>query len=135
MYWLVAWNKLIRDDVCNAMSGDKSNNPNPDMNDDFGLAVQEARPRLKKPPLYRVLLLNDDYTPMEFVVFVLEQFFSMNREKATQVMLAVHTQGKGVCGTYTQDIAETKAEQVNQSARDSGHPLLCEVEPSTDDED
>ena len=106
-----------------------------DDRDDGGVAVAPAKPKLKKPPLYRVILLNDDYTPMEFVVFVLEQFFSMNRKKATQVMLAVHTQGKGVCGTYTQDIAETKAEQVNQSARDSGHPLLCEVEPSTDDED
>jgi ATP-dependent Clp protease adaptor protein ClpS len=82
-----------------------------------------------------VILLNDDYTPMEFVVQVLEQFFGMNREKATQVMLAVHTKGKGVCGIYPQDIAETKASQVNESARESGHPLLCEVEPSTDDED
>ena len=101
--------------------------------DDGDLAVAPAKPRLKRPPLYRVVLLNDDYTPMEFVVQVLEQFFGMNREKATQVMLAVHTQGKGVCGIYPQDIAETKASQVNQSARDSGHPLLCEVEP-TDDE-
>ena len=71
---------------------------------------------------------------MEFVVEVLETFFTMNREQATQVMLAVHTQGKGVCGIYPQDIAETKASQVNQSARDNGHPLLCEVEPSADDE-
>ena len=103
--------------------------------DDGDLAVAPAKPKLKRPPLYRVILLNDDYTPMEFVVYVLEQFFSMGREKATQVMLAVHTQGKGVCGIYPQDIAETKASQVNQSARDSGHPLLCEVEPSNDDED
>ena len=103
--------------------------------DDGDLAVAPAKPKLKRPPLYRVILLNDDYTPMEFVVYVLEQFFSMGREKATQVMLAVHTQGKGVCGIYPQDIAETKASQVNQSARDSGHPLLCEVEQSNDDED
>ena len=102
---------------------------------DSGLAVANDKPALKRPPLYKVVLLNDDYTPMEFVVYVLEQFFSMGREKATQVMLAVHTQGKGVCGIYPQDIAETKASQVNQSARDSGHPLLCEVEPSNDDED
>ena len=102
---------------------------------DGDLAVAPAKPRLKRPPLYRVILLNDDYTPMEFVVQVLEQFFSMNREKATQVMLAVHTRGKGVCGIYPQDIAETKATQVNQCARDSGHPLLCEVEPSSDDEE
>ena len=103
--------------------------------DDGSLAVAPAKPKIKRPPLYRVILLNDDYTPMEFVVQVLEQFFSMGREKATQVMLAVHTQGKGVCGIYPQDIAETKASQVNQCARDSGHPLLCEVEPSNDDED
>jgi len=102
---------------------------------DSDLAVAPSKPKLKRPPLYRVVLLNDDYTPMEFVVQVLEQFFAMNREKATQVMLAVHTQGKGVCGIYPQDIAETKATQVNQCARESGHPLLCEVEPSSDDED
>lgn len=102
---------------------------------DGDLAVAPAKPKLKRPPLYRVILLNDDYTPMEFVVQVLEQFFGMNREKATQVMLAVHTKGKGVCGIYPQDIAETKASQVNESARESGHPLLCDVEPSTDDED
>jgi ATP-dependent Clp protease adaptor protein ClpS len=102
---------------------------------DGDLAVAPAKPKIKRPPLYRVILLNDDYTPMEFVVQVLEQFFGMNREKATQVMLAVHTKGKGVCGIYPQDIAETKASQVNESARESGHPLLCEVEPSTDDED
>jgi len=101
--------------------------------DEGGLAVAPAKPKLKRPPLYRVVLLNDDYTPMEFVVEVLEHFFSMNREKATQVMLAVHTQGKGVCGIYPRDIAETKAEQVNQAARDNGHPLLCEVEPSQDE--
>jgi len=106
-----------------------------DSDDDGGLAVAPAKPKTKRPPLYRVILLNDDYTPMEFVVQVLEQFFSMGREKATQVMLAVHTQGRGVCGLYPQDIAETKANQVNQCARDSGHPLLCEVEPSADDEE
>ena len=71
---------------------------------------------------------------MEFVIEVLEMFFGMNREKATQIMLAVHTQGKGVCGIYPKDIAETKSMQVNQYARESGHPLLCEVEPSEDEE-
>ncbi|ENA37497.1 ATP-dependent Clp protease adapter protein ClpS [Pseudomonas sp. HPB0071] len=73
-------------------------------------------------------MFNDDYTPMEFVVEVLEKFFSMNREKATQIMLVVHTQGKAVCGVFTRDIAETKAMQVNQYARESQHPLLCEIE-------
>lgn len=107
----------------------------PNRGDEEGdLAVAPAKPKVKRPPLYKVVLLNDDYTPMEFVVEVLEHFFSMNREKATQVMLAVHTQGKGVCGIYTRDVAETKAELVNQAAKDNGHPLLCEVEPSQDDE-
>ena len=107
----------------------------PNRGDEEGdLAVAPAKPKVKRPPLYKVVLLNDDYTPMEFVVEVLEHFFSMNREKATQVMLAVHTQGKGVCGIYTRDVAETRAELVNQAARDNGHPLLCEVEPSQDDE-
>jgi ATP-dependent Clp protease adaptor protein ClpS len=100
--------------------------------DDGGLALQEAKPKLKRPPLFKVVLLNDDYTPMEFVVEVLEVFFKMNREQATQVMLAVHTQGKGVCGIYTKDIAETKSAQVNQYARDHQHPLLCEIEASED---
>jgi ATP-dependent Clp protease adaptor protein ClpS len=100
--------------------------------DDGGLAVQEAKPQLKPPPMYKVVLLNDDYTPMEFVVEVLESFFNMGRERATQVMLAVHTQGKGVCGIFTRDIAETKAAQVNQYARDSQHPLLADTEAVDD---
>jgi ATP-dependent Clp protease adaptor protein ClpS len=97
---------------------------------DGGLALENAQPELKKPPLFKVVLLNDDYTPMEFVVEVLETFFLMNREQATQVMLTVHTQGKGVCGIYTRDIAETKAAQVNEYAREHQHPLLCEIEAS-----
>jgi len=101
---------------------------------DGDLAVAPVKPALKRPPLYKVVLLNDDYTPMEFVVEILETYFGMGREKATQVMLTVHTKGKGVCGIYPRDTAETKATQVNQYARDSGHPLLCEVEPSQDDD-
>lgn len=93
-----------------------------------GLTVQEARPKLKRPPLYKVLLLNDDYTPMEFVVLVLEVFFGMNREKATQVMLHVHTRGVGVCGVFTKDIAETKVAQVNDYSRSNQHPLMCTME-------
>lgn len=104
---------------------------NPDNeHSDGGLVVQEAKPKLKKPPMYKVVLLNDDYTPMEFVVEVLEIFFKMGREKATQIMLTVHTSGKAVCGVFTRDIAETKAAQVNQYARDNQHPLLCEIEAS-----
>ena len=107
-----------------AQAGDDS----PEEHDEGELAVQSAKPKLKPPAMYRVVLLNDDYTPMDFVVHILELFFDMNREKATQVMLNVHTQGKGVCGVYTKDIAETKAAQVNQYARDNEHPLLCEIE-------
>ena len=92
------------------------------------LAVQEARPKLKRPPLYKVLLLNDDYTPMEFVVHILESFFGMGREKATQVMLEVHTRGAGVCGVFTRDIAETKVAQVNDFSRENQHPLKCTME-------
>lgn len=92
------------------------------------LAVEEARPALKPPAMYKVVLLNDDYTPMEFVVEVLEVFFSMNREKATRVMLAVHTQGKGICGIFTRDVAETKAALVIDYAREHQHPLMSQVE-------
>ncbi|MFT5009122.1 MAG: ATP-dependent Clp protease adaptor protein ClpS [Granulosicoccus sp.] len=96
------------------------------------IAVQPVDPELKKPSLFRVVLMNDDFTPMEFVVHILEQFFALNREKATQVMLAVHTQGKGVCGVYTKDIAETKAALVNDYSRENQHPLMCEVEELDD---
>ncbi len=95
---------------------------------DGDLAVEHARPKLKRPPLFKVLLLNDDYTPMEFVVHVLEQFFGMNREKATQVMLHVHTRGMGVCGVFSKDVAETKVAQVNDHSRANQHPLLCTLE-------
>ncbi|TCO78920.1 ATP-dependent Clp protease adaptor protein ClpS [Plasticicumulans lactativorans] len=95
---------------------------------DGGLAVEKARPQLKPPRMYKVIILNDDYTPMEFVVHVLEYFFSMSREKATQVMLHVHTRGKGVCGVFTREIAETKVEQVNAFSRSHQHPLLCTME-------
>lgn len=95
---------------------------------DGGLAVVEAKPKLRRPPLYKVMMLNDDYTPMDFVVEILEVIFAMSREKATHVMLTVHTHGKATCGVYTRDVAETKAAQVNQYAREHEHPLLCEIE-------
>lgn len=98
------------------------------------LAVLESKPKLKRPPMYKVMLLNDDYTPMDFVVEILEKFFFMNREKATNVMLTVHIHGKAVCGIYTRDIAETKSAQVNQYAREHQHPLLSEIEAVEDDE-
>jgi ATP-dependent Clp protease adaptor protein ClpS len=97
-----------------------------------GLAVLPAKPKLKRPSMYKVVLLNDDYTPMDFVVEVLEVFFSMTREKATHIMLTVHVHGKAVCGIYTRDIAETKAAQVNQYSKENQHPLLCEIEAVDD---
>jgi ATP-dependent Clp protease adaptor protein ClpS len=101
---------------------------NPNEERESGLSVQESKPKLKRPPMYKVLLLNDDYTPMEFVVVVLETFFRMDREKATQIMLHVHTRGVGVCGVYTRDIAETKVAQVNDYSRSNQHPLMCTME-------
>ena len=92
------------------------------------VAQLERKKVVAPPPMYQVWLLNDDYTPMDFVVEVLENFFVMSREKATQIMLAVHTEGQAVCGIYTRDVAETKAMQVNQYAREAQHPLLCNVE-------
>ena len=99
-----------------------------DADQDHGLVVEEARPRVKRPPLYKVVLLNDDYTPMEFVVDVLQKIFAMDRMKATRIMLEVHTRGKGVCGIYTYEIAETKVSQVNGYSRQHQHPLLCTME-------
>lgn len=93
-----------------------------------GLALKEAKPELKEPSMYKVFLLNDDYTPMEFVVTLLEKLFGMDREKATRIMLLVHSQGKGVCGIYTYEIAETKVAQVNEYAQRHQHPLLCSME-------
>jgi len=95
---------------------------------DDGLALEEAKPELREPSMYKVFLLNDDYTPMEFVVRLLEKLFGMDREKATRIMLTVHSQGKGVCGIYTYEIAETKVAQVNEYAQRHQHPLLCSME-------
>ncbi|MEM9532679.1 MAG: ATP-dependent Clp protease adapter ClpS [Pseudomonadota bacterium] len=92
------------------------------------LETEEASPRVQRPPLFKVFLLNDDYTPMEFVVDVLVRFFSMSKEKATQIMLQVHYRGKGVCGVYTREIAESKVNLVNDHARSNQHPLLCAME-------
>ena len=96
--------------------------------DGQGTALEEAPPQLKRPPLYRVILLNDDYTPMEFVVRVLEKIFGLDRSTATRIMLEVHTKGKGVCGVYTYEIAETKVAQVTGLAQQYQHPLLCTME-------
>lgn len=105
-----------------------------DANRSVGIVVEAEKPALKKPPRYQVVMLNDDYTPMEFVVGILESFFHMERELAVRVMLKVHTEGRAVCGIFTKDVAETKTFQVNQYSRENEHPLMCEVEPADDGE-
>jgi len=109
------------------MTERKSSKPIADGHD---LAVEEAAPKLKQPSLYRVILINDDFTPMEFVVEILESVFAMERNKATRVMLEVHTKGKGICGVFTYEIAETKVAQVMSIAQQQQHPLLCTMEES-----
>lgn len=95
---------------------------------DHGVAVQTGRPEVARPPLYSVVILNDDYTPMDFVVEVLVRFFSLDVERATQIMLHVHTRGRGVCGVYSREVAESKVAQVNDYSRMNQHPLLCTME-------
>lgn len=90
--------------------------------------VIKARPKTKKPAMYKVLMLNDDYTPMEFVVHVLEHFFGKTREEATRIMLHVHQRGVGICGVFTYEVAETKVQQVMDLARQNQHPLQCTIE-------
>ena len=107
---------------------DDDNGPN------TGLAVK-SRSRTRRPAMYKVLMLNDDYTPMEFVVYALQQFFAMSTEQATQVMLHVHQRGVGVCGVFTYEIAETKVARVMDTARENGHPLQCTIERDGDGED
>ena len=104
-------------------------NNDPDNGDDLerGVAVK-SRPKTKKPSMYKVLMLNDDYTPMEFVIHVLESFFSMSHDEATQVMLHVHQKGVGVCGVFTYEIAETKVNQTMDLAQKNEHPLQCTIE-------
>ena len=100
-----------------------------DHHDDHEADVMVAPPQLKRPPQYAVVLMNDDYTPMDFVIEILQQYFNLDLDRATQVMLTVHYEGKGIAGIYPRDIAETKSNQVNNYARSQGHPLLCQIEP------
>jgi ATP-dependent Clp protease adaptor protein ClpS len=95
---------------------------------DGGTVLEQKKQQVKPPPMFKVLLLNDDYTPMEFVVYVLEQFFNKSREDATRIMLHVHQHGVGVCGIYTYEVAETKVAQVVDTARRHQHPLQCTME-------
>ena len=108
--------------------GDDDEGGGADRDREGGLATAAAKPALKRPPMFKVVLLNDDYTPMEFVVHILEKFFGMNREKATQIMLTVHTEGAATVGIFPRDIAETKSEQVNLYSQENNHPLMSTVE-------
>ncbi|ODN43788.1 ATP-dependent Clp protease adapter ClpS [Piscirickettsia litoralis] len=92
------------------------------------VATEVARPKLQVPPMYKVVLLNDDYTPMDFVVDILKRYFTMDEERATVTMLEIHTKGRATCGVYSRDVAETKVAQVNDYSKESGYPLLCIVE-------
>jgi ATP-dependent Clp protease adaptor protein ClpS len=130
---------IFADQPCNPGSGSqpafaakgpgkgKPDRPGNDDDGKSGLATK-TRPVTKKPSLYKVLLLNDDYTPMEFVIHVLERFFSKGREDATKIMLHVHQKGVGVCGVYTYEVAETKVTQVMDLAKEHQHPLQCRME-------
>ena len=109
------------------MASDDDSDGN-DQTDQRTGVVTKTRPKTKKPSLYKVLLLNDDYTPMEFVVHVLEKYFNKGREDATRIMLQVHQKGVGVCGVYTYEVAETKVTQVIDFSRQHGHPLQCTME-------
>lgn len=104
------------------MSGNK------EFNEQFDNIGELTRQRAEPPPRYKVILHNDDYTPMDFVIDVLSRFFNMQYEQATEIMLKVHYEGRAVCGTFTAEIAETKVQQVSQYAKDHQHPLLCTME-------
>lgn len=93
-----------------------------------GLVVEPEKPKLKKPSMYKVVMLNDDYTPMEFVVMILEKLFRLDHEKAMQIMLNVHQKGKGICGIFPHEVAQTKVAMVLELARQNEHPLQCTME-------
>ena len=110
----------------------KNNKDQQDNNRESSSVATLEKPKVKKPPLYRVILLNDDYTPMEFVVYILQSIFGYEHERSTQIMLAVHTKGKGVCGIFPKEIAEMKSHEINEMAKAHEHPLISEIEPLTD---
>ena len=100
-----------------------------DANGGNSVVLERRTQKVKPPQMYQVVLLNDDYTPMEFVVIVIQEFFNKDRETATQIMLKIHLDGKGVCGVFSKDVAATKVDQVTEAARKNGHPLQCVSEP------
>ena len=108
------------------LNSDEDNND--DFKNKFSSIVLEEKPKLKKPPLYKVIMLNDDYTPMEFVIEMLQSYFSKSQEQATEIMLHIHQKGIGICGLYTYEIAESKATQVLDKARKNQHPLQIKLE-------
>ncbi len=108
-----------------------SNNEN-ETDAGLGVITLEDEPQLKEPPLFQVVLLNDDFTPMEFVVYAIQKVFGYEHDRATQIMLSVHTKGKGVCGIFPKEIAEMKCAEMNNLAQINEHPLLTEIEPMTD---
>ena len=101
----------------------------PGAGNDDAVVLERRTQRTQPPQMFQVVLLNDDFTPMEFVVHVIQEYFSKDRETATQIMLKIHLEGKGICGVYSRDVASTKVDQVSQAARQSGHPLQCLSEP------
>jgi len=101
----------------------------PDKEDSSVVLLERRTQRVQPPQMYQVVMLNDDYTPMEFVVFVIQQFFGRDIETATQIMLKIHLDGRGVCGVYSKDVAATKVDQVLDAAAKAGHPLQCVSEP------
>ena len=103
-----------------------------DSSADTGTVVLEDKPDLKEPSMYQVVLINDNFTPMEFVVYILQSIFGYEHERSTQIMLAVHTTGKGVCGIFPKEIAEMKSHEINELAKSHEHPLISEIEPLTD---
>ena len=120
--------QLLELEMTGLSAGPRNSGDDDDTDHDTGVATTVVKPKLQQPPLYKVILINDDYTPMDFVVDVLRSFFNLNVEKATQIMLKVHTEGKGVCGVFSKDVAETKSAQVNDYSRECEQPLLCSVE-------
>jgi len=118
----------LRDAIRLAGNDDNPDPPRRDDGEGKTGVVTKTRPKTKKPSLYKVLLLNDDFTPMEFVVLVLQRFFNKGHEDATRIMLHVHHKGVGICGVYTYEVAETKVTQVMDYSRQHGHPLQCTME-------